>query len=161
MMLSYQSGVHPKRENFYIGGVASSCVSEVAGEENGIVVPMYGEYDTSDLIETYQETISFYKENITSFINKSDSSRNSSDDVKHWAQMIINLEEEIEGIKAWDIDEGQASRHGDSPCDVLRLVKEIFEPQELDYEDGYMRLKVKPEQWQEMVNKIDKILTEG
>lgn len=61
---------YPNKADIYIGGVASSVASETAWEEDAIVVPLTGTYDTDELksliddrLEALAQELKYYEQN--------------------------------------------------------------------------------------------------
>lgn len=96
-----------ERENFRIGGVASSAASEMAGEEGGFVVPMEGEYDQDQIIEMYQDQVDRWKERLAYEINEDKRQYRSypknpekqAQIVAEIVKMIMESEKELEEAK--------------------------------------------------------------
>jgi hypothetical protein len=106
LVISPQGSRRHSRENIFVGGVASSCASEMAGEEGGFVVTLEGEYDQEQLVEMYQDQVARCKERIEQETAWEPRFRtypkNAERQTKHVAELMqsyLAAEKELEDMK--------------------------------------------------------------
>lgn len=90
---------YPNRSDVFIGGVASSAASETAWEQDGIVVPLTGTYDTDELrshiknrILDLEGLIKFYNEKPQPLSNHDkDHVKITQERLTYWTEQEIKL----------------------------------------------------------------------
>jgi len=159
------AGVYPRRENFYIGGVASSCASEEAGQYGGFVVPLEGEYDSSDLKNMYIKHIDRLKDDIQRVLDGVDRT-STPKDMALWASQIKEYQLEIEKIEEdeekQNLNPYTNSVHvkGLSKMDLLRKVQKALKPLITDYRNGEFVVKIKTDQYTGILQGLTEVLGE-